>query len=141
MAGNDFIVVSGDKVTQNFRFVWDQLCQQVVRAGRKRKNQRLHQTAGHLWRENIVSVNGLADTFQEEAGVDVFQQKASYTHTHTFYQVIAVFGNSQHDDGQSRIDTQNLSQCFTTVHDRYIQVRQNYVKPRLFDYFCAGQAV
>ena len=141
MAGNDFIAVSGGKVAQDFHFARGQLRQQVVGAGRRRGDQRLHQAAGHFRGEYIVSVNGLADAFQEEVSVDVFQQKAFCTHTHTFGQVVAVFGNSQHDDGQLRIDAQNLSQCFAAVHDRHIQVQQNYVRLELFDHFYAGQAV
>jgi len=122
MAGDDFVAVSGGEIAKDFEFTRGEGGECLVGARCGRGNQGLDEACGHFGGEDVVAVDGFADAIEQEVGVDVFQQKAACADAHAFGQVVAVFGNGQHDDGLVRVDAQDLCQCFASVHDGHVKV-------------------
>ena len=113
----------------------------MVGARRGGGNQGLDEAGGHFGREHIVAVNGFADAVEQEVGIDVFQQETARADTHTFGQIVVVFGYGQHHDGLLRIAAEYLRQRFAAVHNGHVEVEQDDVGAHLLDQFDAGKAV
>lgn len=104
-------------------------------------NQAFNEFGGHLGREYIIAFGGFAYAFEQKVSVDVFQQVTARADANTFGQVVAVFGNGQHNHCLLRIDADDLGECFASVHAGHIQIEQDDIGLQPTNHFDAREAV